>query len=133
MIVCRKQEDFEEVVANFGHPDVQRIHLGCIKNYFTPNIRLNPATAHYAARGIKSAFDGIIAQSTFIHTEILHKSLEGDVPNYAKMIVPLTAKELTIRNKPPQAIPKDYLLVNCGETEFPNTYQLYTNYKTIII
>lgn len=133
MIVCRKREDFEKVVANFGHPDVQRIHLGTIKNYFTPNIRLNPVTAHYAAKSLKPAFDGIISQSAFIHSEILHKSLEGDVPNYARMILPPTAKNLTIRNKQPQAIPEDYLLVNTNETAFPNTTELYNNFRILTI
>lgn len=133
MIVCRKQQDFEKIVANFGHPDVQRIHLGRIKNYFTPNIRLNPVTARYATENMAKAFDAVVARSAFIHTEVLRKSIEDDLPNYARMLIPAAATPKNIPKVQARELPADYLLVPTNTGDFPNTENLYANYQSLTI
>ncbi|SOE23150.1 perosamine synthetase [Spirosomataceae bacterium TFI 002] len=126
MIYTRNKSTFSQLLKEFGHPDIQRIHLGRVESNLVGNFRMNPMAADEGSSKISKVLEYIKAK--FNEDTLGSVKIPGTKPNFHRQIIPLYH---SLNESYYMPIPKEYLLTPHKVGKFKNVNSLYNSYGII--
>lgn len=127
MIYTSNKSHFSKILKEFGHPDIQRIHLGKIQNTIVGNIRMNPIAAEEGYSRFSSVVETI--KTKVENKLILAKDKKSQSqPNFHKQLLQINQSFGKSFQNP---IPLEYLLLPHEMKKFKNLNSLYCHYRII--